>query len=157
MLYIIIIIHQPLHSLIDNNMDLEFIDQLSAHIQKYIQARSRPHDKTKIYPTSTHFPATTIPDIHDWITRTKVSAQPLSVQDVEALVLRGVWDGKCVQVEGEEYYVSVGGGASNSSGGGGGVGNALTGIASGFSESPCGMCAIERVTLYDHLVMTNNL
>lgn len=112
-------------------MDVEFIDQLSSQIQKYIFARSRPADKTKIYPVTSHFPATTILDIHEWITRTKVSSQPLSVQDVEALVMRGVWDGKCEKVEGEEFFVSTG----NGGGGGGGVEN----VGGGFSESPCGM------------------
>ena len=120
---------------LDNNMDVEFIDQLSSQIQKYISARSRPLDKTKIYPTTTHFPATSILEIHEWITRTKVSSQPLSVQDVEALVMRGVWDGKCVKVEGEEYFVSCGSIGGGSIGGGGSVES----VGGGFSESPCGM------------------
>lgn len=124
--------------MIDNNMDVEFIEQLATQIQKYIFARSRPQNKVtntiSLYPLS-HYCPTSIPEIHDWIINAKLTSQPLSQSDVEALVNRLVYDGLVYKFDGEEYYVS----SKPSLSGYNQYGSGLIEKSRAYSDSPCGI------------------
>lgn len=106
----------------DSKIDTEFIDQLASTIHKYIQAKSSPHADS-IFP-SFHQPPTSVEEIHEWIKESNLTSAELSLQDIEALVNRLVFDGSVYKVE--DIYKSC----FTRRGG-----NALM-------DSPCGACSV---------------
>ncbi len=106
----------------DNVMDVEFIDQLSNQIYKYIHAKSTPPNGS-IYPAY-HIPPTSTDEIHEWITKSGLTSHPLSVQDIQALIDRLIYDGS-VYLSDEHYKSSF---------------TRKQGTA--LTDSPCGTCPV---------------
>ncbi|KAJ3305142.1 34-kDa subunit of RNA polymerase III (C) [Kappamyces sp. JEL0829] len=119
----------------DNVMDVEFIDQLSTQIFKFIHAKSRPPSHPEALYSLAHEYPTSIEEIHSFITRSGLTSHPLSQDDIQALVNRLVYDG-VVQVLEEGIYVSLGT-LHQKKGAGPLLGSALT-------DAPCGTCPVFR-------------
>ena len=68
----------------DEEMDLEFVDQLCLQVLKFITHPS----------SSDHFKTPkTLQDIHEWITTSNITTQQLTIEDVQQLVNRVMYDG----------------------------------------------------------------
>ncbi|KAL2912278.1 34-kDa subunit of RNA polymerase III (C) [Polyrhizophydium stewartii] len=80
----------------DQELDVEFIDQLSNQLFKYIGAKSIPPDPQFIYPSSHPFP--TCADLHRWISKSGITTVELSRADVQSLLDRLVFDSKIEQI-----------------------------------------------------------
>ncbi|KAJ3309789.1 34-kDa subunit of RNA polymerase III (C) [Boothiomyces sp. JEL0838] len=111
----------------DEKMDIEFINQLSNHILKFIQSKSLPTNEQKIYSTRyAHFPS--LSQIHSFITKSGITTQPLSMEDVKSLVERLVYDGQVKRLDLEEDQIYQ---AKRNYNG-----------FNGYIESPCGKCPV---------------
>lgn len=90
----------------DDKLDVEFIDQLSSQLLKYIVAKSSPsssqHANAIFANTFKAFPTTR--ELHGWISKSGITSVTLSRQDVQALVDRLLFDGAIqrIQVNDEE-------------------------------------------------------
>ncbi|KAJ3036714.1 34-kDa subunit of RNA polymerase III (C) [Rhizophlyctis rosea] len=82
----------------DQEMDMDFIDQLSTQIYKYIRANSTPkQNPTSLFShTSTTYP--TLPQIHKWVKSSGITSVDLSTTDVQMLLDRLEFDGKITRV-----------------------------------------------------------
>jgi DNA-directed RNA polymerase III subunit RPC6 len=104
----------------DEEMDVEFIDQLSAQINKYIYAQTV--SKNGIFPADKEYPTTG--EIHDWISNSGITSQTLSEADIQSLLDRLVYDGEILKID--QGYSSI----SN------------VHRDNGWVESPCGQCSL---------------
>ena len=87
-------IRQPLTSqqrYTDEKLDVEFIDTLSEQLLRYVYSKSTPPPDT-LFPTG-HPGYPTLADAHKWIATSGITSIDLSRQDVQALLLRLVYDG----------------------------------------------------------------
>ncbi|KAH9265472.1 hypothetical protein BASA84_001610 [Batrachochytrium salamandrivorans] len=90
----------------DQELDVEFIDQLANQLHKYISAKSIPVDPQCIFPSSHPYP--TCGDLHKWISRSGITTVQLARADVQSLIDRLIFDGKVEQVQSSQAF-SVGG------------------------------------------------
>ncbi|KAI8822602.1 RNA polymerase Rpc34 [Fimicolochytrium jonesii] len=90
----------------DNEMDMDFIEQLSKQVHKYIVMKSYPpKNKDAVYPAS-HSNYPTASAIHKFITQSGLTTVPLSVADVQALLDRLYYDGKVTRLQKTGYATS---------------------------------------------------
>ncbi|KAI8920789.1 hypothetical protein PhCBS80983_g00444 [Powellomyces hirtus] len=83
----------------DNEMDMDFIEQLSTQVYKYIVMKSFPaKNKDAIFPPS-HSAYPSASDIHKFISKSGLTTVPLSVADVQALLDRLYYDGKVTRIQ----------------------------------------------------------
>jgi DNA-directed RNA polymerase III subunit RPC6 len=117
----------------DNVMDVEFIDQLSMQIFKYIHSKSKPPTATgALFPISRVIP-TAIDDIHDFITTSGLTSHSLSIDDIQSLVNRLIYDG-AIHLNEEGVYSSIGS-----------LYKTIKGemrLGMGFTDIPCGTCPV---------------
>jgi DNA-directed RNA polymerase III subunit RPC6 len=87
----------------DQELDVEFIDQLSNQLYKFIASKSFPLDsKDAIYPANYKgYP--TIEVLHKWIRKSGITSIELSFEDVACLLDRLVYDGKVVKLERQDF------------------------------------------------------
>ncbi|KAJ3164937.1 34-kDa subunit of RNA polymerase III (C) [Geranomyces variabilis] len=82
----------------DNEMDMDFIEQLSTQVYKYIVMKSFPQKvKDAVYPPS-HSAYPSASDIHKFISKSGLTTVPLGVPDVQALLDRLYYDGKVTRI-----------------------------------------------------------
>lgn len=81
----------------DNELDVDFIEQLSGMIFKFIQAKSLPKNPDALYPADyAKYP--NVLDVHKFIEISKITTFKLSLDDVSALVDRLYYEGKIIKV-----------------------------------------------------------
>ncbi|KAI9093081.1 RNA polymerase Rpc34 [Phlyctochytrium arcticum] len=82
----------------DNEMDMDFIEQLSEQVYKYIVLKSFPSKKpSAIFPASyTSYP--TASHIHKFVTKHGLTTVPLGQEDVQTLLDRLYYDGKVTRI-----------------------------------------------------------
>lgn len=100
-------------------MDMDFIEQLSTQVYKYIAMKVRhirgspldtylirrcairqsfPKDKEAIFPADySGYP--TAPDVHKFVTKSGLTTVPLSLEDVRTLIDRLFYDGKITKIQ----------------------------------------------------------
>ncbi|KND01224.1 DNA-directed RNA polymerase III subunit C34 [Spizellomyces punctatus DAOM BR117] len=90
----------------DNEMDMDFIEQLSAQVYKYITMKSfPPKNKDAIYSASySSYP--TASAIHKFIGKSGLTTVPLSLEDVQSLLDRLYYDGKVTRIVKSGYAES---------------------------------------------------
>ncbi|EGF79925.1 hypothetical protein BATDEDRAFT_12133 [Batrachochytrium dendrobatidis JAM81] len=81
----------------DQELDVEFIDQLAHQIYKYICSKSFPPNTNSIFPSSHPYP--TCNDLHKWISKSGITTVQLSHTDVQSLIDRLIFDGKVEQIQ----------------------------------------------------------
>ncbi|KAJ3023101.1 34-kDa subunit of RNA polymerase III (C) [Thoreauomyces humboldtii] len=83
----------------DNEMDMDFIEQLSAQVYKAIVMRSYPDPKSSaIYPSS-HASYPTATDMRKYIFDKNITTVQLTVADVQSLLDRLYYDGKVTRIQ----------------------------------------------------------
>ncbi len=97
----------------DDELDVEFIDQLAHQLYKYILSKSRPKSPDAIFP-STHADYPTTASLTHWLNTSKITPVELSRSDVQMLIDRLIHDAKVMR------KVNYHGGASFSTAGGDG-------------------------------------
>lgn len=81
----------------DNELDVDFIEQLSGMILRYVQAKSLPRNADALY-AATYARYPTVADIHRFIEASKITTFKLRPEDVASLVDRLYFEGKIVRV-----------------------------------------------------------
>eukprot|EP00842_Homolaphlyctis_polyrhiza_P005584 jgi/Hompol1/6026/HPOL_002352-RA len=81
----------------DQELDVEFIDQMSEQLRKYIYAKSRAPDSDAILSSSHEYPTCT--DLHLWLKRSGISSAVLEAADVQMLLDRLVYDGTIERIQ----------------------------------------------------------
>jgi DNA-directed RNA polymerase III subunit RPC6 len=77
----------------DDELDVEFIDQLASQLHRYIASRSRPKSPTAILPSAyAHYP--TLSSVCAWLRSSQITTVELAPGDVQSLLDRLVYDGK---------------------------------------------------------------
>ncbi|KAJ3186501.1 34-kDa subunit of RNA polymerase III (C) [Gaertneriomyces sp. JEL0708] len=81
----------------DNEMDIDFIEQLSLQLHRYIVKMSFPKTPNAIYPASyTNYP--TASQVHKFLSKSGLINVPLSLEDVKQILDRLYYDGKVVKL-----------------------------------------------------------
>lgn len=113
----------------DGELDDEFVNTLSATIEKIVEQRSFPKPTGAPYPPDYQgYP--TLEVIHKMIRRMAVTDVDLTESDIKSLLDCLVYDGKLERVMNGAAYRSVKGAADDST------------YVNGFTEAPCGRCPV---------------
>lgn len=127
-------------------MDVEFIDQMAAQILKFIHARvsiinqSFPPKGVGIFHAGySKYPTTR--DIHDWVQRSRITTQELSMGDIQQLIDRLGFDGSvreyhCSTEDDLEQFMYQ----STLPANGGTV--TFEGVSTPLTDTPCGKCPV---------------
>ena len=81
----------------DQELDVEFIDTLASQTYKFILSLSFPKNSTAIFPGTWQGYPTTL-QVHNWISKSKITSTELSISDVQSLIDRLVYDGKVIRL-----------------------------------------------------------
>lgn len=82
----------------DDKLDVEFIDQLSSQLLKFITAKSSPPHSETIYQSSfKSYPNLT--ELHNWLTKSGITPVALSIVDVASLIDVLHYDGSIQKIQ----------------------------------------------------------
>lgn len=114
----------------DSELDVDFVNQLSVAIEKFIKTRSVPknQDLERIYPAS-HAKYPTSQEIHAWLSKTGLTDVNLGLGDIHALLDVLIYDGKVEKRADGMTYKTVRHLIDNNR-------------ANAFTEVPCGQCPV---------------
>ena len=116
----------------DQELDVEFIDQLAGQIEKYIYSKTFHPSSQALYVNSSY---PTLSQIHNRLNSSKIANMTLPLKDIEALLDRLMYDGKISSIPNHDSTGDQDAVCYKAS-------KSVMLESTAFTDAPCGKCPV---------------